>query len=193
MGAIAQFRALTPAQRSAFLASFLGWTLDAFDYFVLVFVIKDIAKEFNVKNSDVAVATMLTLACRPIGALLFGWAADRFGRRTPLMINVVCYSVISLLCGFAPSLAVLLVLRALFGVAMGGEWGLGAALAMESVPEESRGMLSGVLQEGYVVGYLLAAVAYAIVFPRLGWRGMFFVGILPALLALFIRMKVQES
>src|SRR5579859_8292044 len=182
MGAIAQFRALTPAQRSAFLASFLGWTLDAFDYFVLVFVIKDIAKEFHVKNSDVAVATMLTLACRPIGALLFGWAADRFGRRTPLMINVVCYSVISLLCGFAPSLAVLLVLRALFGVAMGGEWGLGAALAMESVPTEGRGGFSGILQEGYAFGSILASAAFALLFHSIGWRGLFMIGASPALL-----------
>ncbi len=193
MGLIAQFRALTPSQRNAFLASFLGWTLDAFDYFVLVFVIKDIAKEFRVDKTHVTIALTLTLACRPIGAFLFGWAADRYGRRTPLMINVVCYSIISLLCGFAPSLGILLALRALFGVAMGGEWGLGASLAMESVPEESRGLLSGVLQEGYVVGYLLAAIAYAVVFPILGWRGMFFIGVLPALLSLFIRARVQES
>src|SRR5579872_4723710 len=193
MGAIAQLRDLTPDQRNAFVASFLGWTLDAFDYFVLIFVIKDVATYFHVANSRVADAVMLTLAFRPVGALLFGWAADRYGRRLPLMINVTCYSLISLLCGFAPTLTVFLVLRALFGIAMGGEWGLGTSLAMESVPEETRGVLSGLLQEGYPVGYLLAAIVYPIVVPHLGWRWMFFVGVVPALLSLFIRSKVRES
>ena len=193
MAFAAPLRALTPPQRNAFLASFFGWTLDAFDFFVLVFVMKDIAKEFHVTKTQVSLVLTLTLACRPIGALIFGWAADRYGRRNLLMLNILCYSCINLLCGFAPSLMALFVLRALFGVAMGGEWGLGASLAMESVPKESRGLLSGMLQEGYVVGYLLAAVAYAVVYPALGWRWMFFIGILPALLSLFIRFKVQES
>ena len=186
-------RKLTPPQRNAFLAAFLGWTLDAFDYFVLVFVMKDIAAEFHVSEHAVAYALMLTLACRPIGALLFGMAADRYGRRIPLMVNIVCYSAINLVCGFSPNLTVLFVLRALFGIAMGGEWGLGASLAMETIPPESRGFLSGLLQEGYSTGYLLAAVAYGLVFPVLGWRWMFFIGALPALLSLFIRTKVQES
>ncbi len=193
MSPVAQLKTLTPVQRNAFIASFLGWMLDAFDFFVLIFVISDIAKEFHVKNSDVSFAIMLTLAFRPLGALAFGWAADRYGRRTPLMINVICYSIISLLCGFAPTLTIFLCLRALFGIAMGGEWGLGASLAMESVPAETRGLLSGILQEGYVVGNLLAAVAYAVISPRFGWRAMFFVGALPALLSLFIRSRVQES
>jgi SHS family lactate transporter-like MFS transporter len=189
----AQLRTLTPAQRNAFLACFLGWTLDAFDYFVLLFVLKDVAATFHVDKTQVAFATMLTLAFRPVGAFVFGWTADRYGRRLPLMLNIVCYSVINLFCGFAPTLTVFLILRALFGIAMGGEWGLGASLAMESVPPETRGVLSGILQEGYVVGYLLAAVAYWIVFPHLGWRWMFFIGVLPALLSLFIRSRVQES
>ena len=193
MSPIAQIRALTPPQRSAFLACFLGWALDAFDFFVLVFVIKDIAEEFHVVESNVSYAIFLTLALRPVGAALFGWLADRYGRRTPLMASIVAYSVISLLCGFAPSLAVLLFLRALFGIAMGGEWGLGASLAMESVPPESRGLLSGILQSGYNAGYLLAAVVYAVVFPLYGWRAMFFVGLVPALLSLYIRAKVHES
>ncbi len=193
MGLWWQFRALAPRQRNAFIAAFLGWSLDAFDYFVLVFVIKDVAAEFHVEKTAVAFATTLTLAFRPLGALIFGWAADQYGRRIPLMINVVCYSVISLLCGFAPSLAVFLVLRSLFGIAMGGEWGLGASLAMESIPEEMRGILSGLLQEGYPVGYLLAAIVYPLIYPRFGWRWMFFVGIVPALLSLFIRSNVQES
>ena len=193
MTILAQLRALTPAQRNAFLASFLGWALDAFDFFVLVFVMKDIATEFHVSKTQVSVALTLTLACRPIGALLFGWAADQYGRRKLLMLNIICYSCINLLCGFAPSLAVLLILRALFGIAMGGEWGLGAALAMETVPKESRGLLSGILQEGYIVGYLLAAIAYWLVFPVLGWRWMFFIGLAPALLSLWVRRKVEES
>ena len=193
MTPIAQLRTLTPAQRSAFLACFLGWALDAFDFFVLVFVIKDIAEEFHVAESGVSYAIFLTLALRPVGAALFGWLADRYGRRGPLMASIVAYSVISLLCGFAPSLAVLLTLRALFGIAMGGEWGLGASLAMESVPPETRGLLSGILQSGYNAGYLLAAVVYRLTFPHYGWRAMFFVGLIPALLSLFIRAKVQES
>jgi SHS family lactate transporter-like MFS transporter len=193
MRLVAELRTLNADQRSAFLASFLGWTLDAFDYFVLVFVIKDVAAEFHVAKSAVTLALTLTLACRPIGAYLFGLAADRYGRRVPLMVNILCYSVINFLCGFSPSLIVLLGLRALFGVAMGGEWGLGAALAMESVPTRLRGLLSGVLQEGYVVGYLLAAVVYRVAFPVFGWRAMFWISALPALLTLFIRAKVKES
>jgi SHS family lactate transporter-like MFS transporter len=193
LSSLTQLRSLTSDQRNAFAAAFLGWMLDAFDYFVLVFVMKDVAATFHVDKTRVAVALMLTLACRPIGALLFGWAADRFGRRTPLMINIVCYSVLSLLAGFAPTLTVFLILRALFGVAMGGEWGLGTSLAMESVPAETRGVLSGLLQEGYVVGYLVAAVVYRFVYPHLGWRGMFWVGIAPALLSVFIRARVKES
>ena len=193
MSLLTQMRALTPDQRSAFLASFLGWTLDAFDFFVLVFVLKDVAKTFHTDKTHVAFAIMLTLALRPVGAFLFGLAADRYGRRTPLMIDVVLFSVFELLSGFAPTLTWFLVLRALFGIAMGGEWGLGASLAMETIPAKTRGALSGLLQEGYVVGYLLAAVVYRFVAPSLGWRWMFFVGVLPALLSLFIRAKVKES
>ncbi|HZT41952.1 MAG TPA: MFS transporter [Chthonomonadaceae bacterium] len=193
MTVAAQLRTLTPSQRNAFLAAFLGWALDAFDFFVLVFILKDIAATFGTSVSAVSFALTLTLAFRPVGAFIFGWAADRYGRRVPLMINILCYSVINLTCGFAPNLTALLILRSLFGIAMGGEWGLGAALAMESVPEETRGLLSGILQEGYPTGYLLASIVYGIVFPLLGWRWMFFVSVLPALLSLFIRSKVQES
>jgi SHS family lactate transporter-like MFS transporter len=193
MSMTADLRTLTPPPRNAFLASFLGWTLDSFDFFALVFIMKDIAKEFDVTKTQVAFALTLTLACRPIGALIFGWMADRYGRRKPLMLNILCYSFINLLCGFSRSLPMLLGLRAVFGVAMGGEWGLGAALAMESAPEKTRGLLSGILQEGYVVGYLLAAVVYPLVVPNLGWRWMFFIGIIPALVTIFIRSHVQES
>lgn len=193
MGLLTQLRELTSNQRNAFLASFLGWTLDAFDFFVLVFVLKDVAHTFHTTKTHVAFALMLTLALRPVGAFVFGLAGDRYGRRGPLMVNILLFSFLELLSGFAPTLTWFLVLRALFGVAMGGEWGLGASLAMESVPAKARGALSGLLQEGYVVGYLLAAVVYRFVAPHLGWRWMFFVGVLPALLSLFIRAKVTES
>ncbi len=193
MGLIQALRSLLPDQRNAFLAAFLGWSLDAFDYFVLVFVIKDVAADFHTDKTHVSVALMLTLAMRPVGALIFGWLADRYGRRMPLMIDIILYSILELCSGFAPNLTWFLVLRALFGVAMGGEWGVGAALAMESIPEKSRGVLSGLLQEGYPVGYLLAAVVFPLVAPVLGWRWMFFIGVLPALLSFFIIAKVKES
>ncbi len=188
-----QLRALTPVQRNAFLAAYLGWTLDAFDFFILVFVIPDVAKEFKVEKTAVTYAIFLTLAFRPVGAFLFGWLGDRYGRRIPLLVDVVFYSVMELLSGFAPTLTAFLVLRAIFGIAMGGEWGLGASLAMETVPARTRGLLSGILQQGYPVGYLLAAVVFRFVFPVLGWRWMFFIGVLPALLSLFIRFGVKES
>ena len=188
-----QLRALTPVQRNAFLAAYLGWTLDAFDFFILVFVIPDVAKTFKVEKTAVTYAIFLTLAFRPVGAFLFGWLGDRYGRRIPLLIDVVFYSVMELLSGFAPTLTAFLVLRAIFGIAMGGEWGLGASLAMETVPARTRGLLSGILQQGYPVGYLLAAIVFRFVFPVLGWRWMFFIGVLPALLSLFIRFGVKES
>jgi len=180
-------------QRNAFLAAYLGWTLDAFDFFILVFVIPDVAKEFKVEKTAVTYAIFLTLAFRPVGAFLFGWLGDRYGRRIPLLVDVVFYSVMELLSGFAPTLTAFLVLRAIFGIAMGGEWGLGASLAMETVPARTRGLLSGILQQGYPVGYLLAAIVFRFVFPVLGWRWMFFIGVLPALLSLFIRFGVKES
>jgi SHS family lactate transporter-like MFS transporter len=193
MNIATHLRGLTSDQRNAFLASFLGWSLDAFDYFILVFVIKYIARDFRTQVTAVTVAILLTLAMRPIGAFVFGLLADRFGRRPALMIDVIFYSVMELLSGFAPSLVSLLVLRALFGIAMGGEWGVGASLAMESIPEQSRGFFSGVLQGGYVVGYLIAAIVFAVAFPFVGWRGMFFIGAIPALLVAFIRSGVKES
>ena len=190
---LAQLRRLTTDQRNAFLAAYLGWTLDAFDYFLLVFILKDVEHEFNASPQQGVTLLFMTLACRPIGALIFGAAADKYGRRVPLMVNVILYSALELASGFAPTLTSLLVLRALFGVAMGGEWGLGASLALESTPAEVRGLLSGILQQGYPVGYLLGAVAYPLIEPHFGWRPMFFLGALPALLSLFIRAKVKES
>jgi MFS transporter, SHS family, lactate transporter len=183
----------TSEQRSVVIACFLGWTLDAFDYFLLVFVIKDIAQEFGTEISGVTFAILLTLAMRPIGAFLFGRAADRWGRRPTLIVDVLLYSIIQFASGFSPNLTVLLVLRALYGVAMGGEWGVGASLTMESIPPHARGFISGLLQSGYPTGYLLASIVYALFFPIIGWRGMFMVGVLPALLVLYIRRRVPES
>jgi SHS family lactate transporter-like MFS transporter len=183
----------TREQRSVVIASFLGWTLDAFDFFLLVFVLKDIAQEFNTAISKVTFAILLTLAMRPVGAFLFGRAADRWGRRPTLMVDVLLYSFIEFASGFSPSLTVLLVLRALYGVAMGGEWGVGASLTMESIPPQARGFVSGLLQSGYPTGYFLASIVYGLLFPIIGWRGMFMVGVLPALLVLYIRRRVPES
>lgn len=179
--------------RHALLAGFLGWTLDAFDFFVLVFLIDTLSHQFGVSKREIVFTTTATLAMRPVGALIFGLLADRFGRRVPLMANVIFFSVIELLCGFAPSYGVFLALRALFGIGMGGEWGVGASLAMEAAPPKWRGVLSGILQSGYAAGYLLAALAARFVLPTLGWRWMFWLGALPALLALYIRAKVPES
>ena len=179
--------------RSAVLAGFLGWTLDAFDFFLVVMCLTAIAHDFGVADKKVALAITLTLAFRPVGALIFGLLADRYGRRKPLMINLVFYSLLSVLTGLAPSYTTFLLCRALFGIGMGGEWGVGASLAMEKAPTRLRGMLSGLLQEGYATGYLLAALAYFVVFPRWGWRPLFFIGGLPALLAIFVRYRVKES
>ena len=183
----------TAAEKRAVTASFLGWALDAFDFFILVFVLKDVAAEFRVDKEKVAEALMLTLACRPVGALLFGRLADRFGRRPLLMVDVALYSVLGFATAFAPNLTVFLIIRALFGVAMGGEWGLGASLTMESVRREARGPVSGLLQSGYPMGYLLASVAFATLYNTIGWRGMFMLSLVPAVLVLFIRRHVPES
>jgi SHS family lactate transporter-like MFS transporter len=190
---LTRFRALTPQQRHAFIASFFGWSLDSFDFFILVFCVSSIAADFHAAVSSVAEAVALTLAFRPVGAFLFGTLADRYGRRPVLMVNIAAYSILEMSCAFAPSLHTLLILRALFGVAMGGEWGVGAALAFETLPAEGRGFFSGLLQEGYAVGYLVAAAAYAVLFRFIGWRGMFLVGAAPALLVFYIGWKVEES
>lgn len=190
---IGHFRRLTPVQRNTFLACFLGWTLDAFDFFILTFCVSAIATQFQAKVSAVAETIFWTLAMRPVGAFLFGAMADKFGRRRTLMIDIIAYSVFELASAFAPSLKILLIMRAFFGIAMGGEWGVGAALAFETLPAEGRGFFSGLLQEGYAVGYLVAALAYRLIFPAVGWRGMFIIGALPAFLVIYIRTKVDES
>jgi len=193
MSLIADLKSLEPSQRSAIWASYLGWTLDAFDYFLLAFMLGAIAKEFHTDVKAVTVAIMLTLAARPIGAFCFGWLAERFGRRPVLMADIILFSIFEFASGFAPSLTSLLVLRFLFGVAMGGEWGLGASLAMESIPAKLRGPISGLLQSGYPSGYFVASIVYFLLFDTIGWRGMFMVGIAPALLVLLIRIHVKES
>ena len=190
---VGHFRRLTPVQRNTFIACFLGWSLDAFDFFILTFCVSAIATQFQAKVSAVAEAIFLTLAMRPVGAFLFGLMADRYGRQITLMVDIIAYSVFELASAFAPSLKVLLITRALFGIAMGGEWGVGAALAFETLPAEGRGFFSGLLQEGYAVGYLIAALVYRTLFPTFGWRGMFIVGALPAFLIIYIRSKVEES
>lgn len=177
----------------ALAASFLGWSLDAFDFFLVVFCLTAIGAEFHKSDKEIALSITLTLAFRPIGAFLFGLMADRYGRRLPLMIDLVFYSIVEVATGFSPNFTTFLVLRALFGIGMGGEWGVGASLAMEKVPVKWRGIVSGMLQQGYAFGNLLASLAFLFLFPRWGWRPMFFLGGLPALLALFVRVHVKES
>jgi SHS family lactate transporter-like MFS transporter len=190
MGAL---KGWTSAQKHVVAASYLGWTLDAFDFFLMVFVIKDVAKEFGVGREDVALAITLTLAFRAIGAFIFGRLADRYGRRPVLMADIALYSVLGFATAFAPNLIAFLVIRALFGIAMGGEWGIGASLTMETVKPESRGFVSGLLQSGYPSGYLIASVVYGLFYTTIGWRGLFMVGVIPALLIFYIRRNVPES
>ncbi|MGA8122916.1 MAG: MFS transporter [Mycobacterium sp.] len=186
---------LTKDQRNSFTAALLGWTMDAFDYFIVVLVYADIAKTFHHTKTEVAFLTTATLLMRPVGALLFGLWADRVGRRVPLMVDVAFYSVVGFLCAFAPNFTVLIILRLLYGIGMGGEWGLGAALAMEKVPVERRGFFSGLLQEGYAFGYLLATLVSLLLMNWLGlsWRWLFGLSIIPAMISLIIRYRVKES
>src|SRR4051795_2414576 len=187
------FKSLTREQRNTFIACFLGWTLDALDFFLLTFVLVPVGRDFGRSVSEVAFAITVTLMMRPIGALIFGLLADRFGRRIPLMADIIFYSVMELLTAWAPNFTIFIILRALFGIGMGGEWGLGASLTMEALPAKARGLFSGILQQGYAFGYLLAALLYWVVFPLFGWRGFFVAGALPALLVIYIRARVPES
>jgi MFS transporter, SHS family, lactate transporter len=190
---------LTADQRNSFTAALLGWMMDAFDYFVVVFVYADIAADFGISLTQVAFITTATLVMRPVGAIIFGLWADRMGRRIPLLVDVCFYSLVGFLCAFAPNFTVLLILRMLYGIGigigMGGEWGLGAALAMEKIPVRRRGFFSGLLQQGYSLGYLLAALASLLVITvfDLSWRWLFALSIIPALISLLIRARVRES
>jgi MFS transporter, SHS family, lactate transporter len=190
---ISHFRRLTPLQRNTFLACFLGWSLDAFDFFILILCVNALATQFHEKVSVISEAIFWTLAMRPVGAFLFGMMADRFGRRPTLMLNVITYSIFELASAFAPTLKIFLITRALFGIGMGGEWGVGAAFAFETLPTEGRGFFSGLLQEGYVVGYLVAALVYGTLFPFFGWRGMFVIGAIPSVFVILLLMRVEES
>jgi SHS family lactate transporter-like MFS transporter len=186
-------RELNGQQWRAFVAAFLGWTLDAFDFFLVTFVVSRIATDFNRAIPEVAFAITITLMLRPVGALIFGLFADKYGRRGPLMASVLIYSIIELVTAFSPNFTIFIVLRGLYGIAMGGEWGVGAALALETLPAKARGVASGILQQGYATGYLIAAAVFGLFFETIGWRGMFVVGALPALLVLYIRSQVEES
>jgi len=191
--ALRLFKLLNRDQRNTFVACFLGWALDAFDFFLLTFVIAAMAHDFGTSIAELSYAITVTLAMRPVGAFIFGLLGDRFGRRIPLMIDIIFYSAMELLTAFSPNYTWLLIFRALYGIGMGGEWGLGASLAMESLPTAARGLFSGILQQGYAFGSLLAALAYGIVFPFFGWRGLFVAGALPAFLVIYIRARVPES
>jgi MFS transporter, SHS family, lactate transporter len=191
--AIRLFKSLNRVQRNTFVACFLGWALDALDFFLLTFVLVPVSQDFGQSIPQVAFAITLTLMMRPLGAFIFGLLGDKFGRRIPLMADIIFYSLMELLTAFAPNFTVFLILRALFGIGMGGEWGLGASLAMESLPTAARGLFSGILQQGYAFGYLLAALVYWVIFPIFGWRGLFVAGALPAGLVIYIRAHVPES
>ena len=193
MEAVRLFKSLNREQRNTFVACFLGWALDALDFFLVTFVLVPIGHDFGQTIPKVAFAITLTLMMRPVGAFIFGLLGDKFGRRIPLMADIIFYSAMELLTAFAPNFTVFLILRALFGIGMGGEWGLGASLAMESLPTQARGLFSGILQQGYAAGYLLAALVYWVVFPHFGWRGLFIAGALPAFLVIYIRARVPES
>jgi SHS family lactate transporter-like MFS transporter len=183
----------TKSQRNVVIAAYLGWTLDAFDFFLMVFMFKDISADLHSSMQLVSTAVLLTLGMRPLGALLFGRLADRFGRKPTLVWNILAYSILEMASGFAPSMSTLLIVRALFGIAMGGEWGVGSALTMETIPPAARGFVSGLLQVGYPSGYFLASLAVYLFYDRLGWRYMFVLGVIPALLVFFIRRGVSES
>ncbi|MCY0389431.1 MFS transporter [Robbsia sp. Bb-Pol-6] len=183
----------TSTQRNVVIAAVGSWTLDAFDFFLLVFLLSDIAKTYSVGIPRVTLAILLTLAVRPVGALLFGRAAEKYGRRPVLMANILVFSVLELASGFAPTLTVFLILRVLYGVAMGGVWGVASSLAMETVPPRSRGLVSGLFQAGYPFGYLIASVVYGALVSAVGWRGLFMIGALPVLMIVFIWFKVPES
>jgi SHS family lactate transporter-like MFS transporter len=190
---MAALRGWTATQRNVAIAAYLGWMLDAFDFLMLTLITKDVAESFHVHATALGLVITGTLALRPVGAFIFGRLADRYGRRPILMLNVLLYSALAFASALAPDYMTFLVLRCLFGVAMGGEWGVGSSLAMEHMRSESRGVVSGLLQTGYPAGGLIAAGAAALLLPAHGWRVLVMLSALPALLVLFIRAGVPEA
>jgi SHS family lactate transporter-like MFS transporter len=183
----------TPGWRYAVASGILGWVLDAFDFFVVIFLVDTLAANFHVDKKAIVWTISIALAMRPVGALIFGALADRFGRRRPLIVCVLYFSAVTLLSAFAPNYATFVVLRALYGIGMGGYWGVGASLAVESAPLRRRGLISGLMQSGYPIGYLLAAVAMESILPHLGWRAMFCIGFAVAILISLLAMRAPES
>jgi MFS transporter, SHS family, lactate transporter len=189
---IAWWREPTRDQWFAWIAAWLGWMLDAFDFTVFLFIMVPIAKEFDVSVTAVAAVLALTIWMRLVGAVASGWLADRIGRKTPLMLSILWYSICNFIAGFSPSLTFLFVVRAALGIGMGAEWPVGASLAMESWPARSRGLMSGALQGAFPLGFALASLAYGLLFNAIGWRGLLWLGILPAILCVFVRYYVKE-
>jgi MFS transporter, SHS family, lactate transporter len=192
-GSVPQGVPATPGWQYAVAAGIFGWVLDAFDFFVVVFLLSEFMTKFGVSKGAMVWALTATLAMRPVGALIFGALADRFGRKKPLITCVVYFSVITILSGFAPNYYFFLVMRALYGIGMGGYWGIGASYAMESAPPGARGLLSGMMQGGYPLGYLIAAIGMQTIAPRFGWQAMFVVGSVVALIIVLITLKAPES
>ncbi len=194
MAAFESLKGWSTTAKHTVAASYLAWTFDAYDFFLLTFVFPDIAKQFGVSITVVTVAVTLTLACRPIGAFIFGRLADHYGRRPILMLDIACYSVLNFLIAFTPNIWAFYIACAAFGVAMGGIWGICASLSMETIKPSARGVVSGLLQSGYPSGFLISSLAFGFLYPSIGWRGMFMVGVIPAaLIILYIYLRVPES
>src|SRR3981189_1486629 len=191
-GQVAWWREPTKDQWVGGGGGWLGWTLDAFDFTVFLLIIKPIADEFQVPTTEVTIILALTLWMRLVGAVASGWLADRIGRKAPLMISIFWYSICNFIAGFSPTLLFLLVFRTLLGIGMGAEWPAGAALAMEQWPIRSRGFMSGVLQGSWSIGFLLSSVIWGVFGDYIGWRGMLWIGVLPALSIVWIRYYVKE-
>jgi len=191
-GEIAWWREPTKDQWIAWTAAWLGWTLDAFDFTIFLLIMVPIAKSFDVPLVEVTAVFTVTLWLRLVGATASGWLADRIGRKKPLMISILWYSACNFIAGFSPTFTFLFIFRALLGIGMGAEWPAGAALAMETWPIRSRGLMSGLLQGSWGIGFLMSSVAYALLFDAIGWRGLLWIGVLPALAVLWIRKNVKE-
>ena len=191
-GQVPWWKEPTKDQWVAWIAAWLGWTLDAFDFTVFLLIMVPIAETFKVSLIEVTAVFTITLWLRLVGAVGSGWLADRIGRKAPLMISILWYSICNLLAGLAPSFWLLFLFRALLGIGMGAEWPAGAALAMESWPTRSRGLMSGVLQGSWSIGFLVSSVAYGLLFNSIGWRGLLIMGVLPALAVVWIRFYVKE-